>query len=251
MKSPHPSPLRVAFRLIPSLALLVGFSAFATAAPWAEPVSGQPPGEQPVMPDAPMPSRPAEDFQSHTPGAERKPDRATTRVLVEVAAASTESTRLSQFAARRAAHADVRDFAGQVTYSSQALVEEIDRIAAARNVTVRPVSTAKREEEWDAQSGAAFDENYLRRTRRLHEDAIAALEEYASHKNPDPQIMALAEQHLPGLHRHLRQAENLDERVSRNPAPPRGDLIANEKSPHSLSLRHPPLVLAFHEESTD
>lgn len=249
MNSPKQSPLRIAFRPTSSLAFLVGFSALAIASP--EPVPGQPPGGQPSTPEAPMPSRPAEDFQSHTPSAARKADRATTRVLVEVALASTESARLSQLAARRAAHADVRDFAGQVTYSSQALAEEIDRVATAHNVAVRTDAPARRENEWDNQSGVVFDENYLRRTRRLHEDAIAALEEYASHGNADPQIVALAEQHLPGLHRHLRQAENLDERVSRNPAPPRDNVIAEEKSPHSSSLRHPPLILAFHEESTD
>jgi predicted outer membrane protein len=197
-----------------------------------------------------MPSRPAEDFQSQAPGAERKPSRATARVLLEVATASGESTRLSQLASQRAVHDDVRDFAGQVSNSSQALTEEISRIAAARNVAVRP-DAAGQDSEWDAQYGQAFDESYLRRTRRLHEDAIAALQEYTSHDDADPQIIALAELHLPGLHRHLRQAENLDERVSRNPAPPREDLIASEKSPNSSSLRRPPVVLAFHEESTE
>lgn len=244
-------PLRIAFRPTSSLALLVGFSALAIASPLAEPVPVQPPGGQPSTPDAPLPSRPAEDFKNQSPGAEKKADRATTRVLLEVAAASAESTRLSQLAARRAANAEVRDFAGQVTHSSQALVEEIDRVAAAKNVPVRPDASAEREAAWDPQSGRAFDESYLRRTRRLHEAAILALEDYVSHADADPQILALADQHLPGLHRHLRQAENLDERVSRNPAPRREDLIAGESSPNSSSLRHPPVVLAFHEESTE
>jgi len=196
-----------------------------------------------------MPSRPAEDFLSQAPGAERKPDRATVRVLTEVAAASTEATRLSQLAARRAIHDDVRDFAGQVTHASQALAEEVDRIAAARNVSLH--SDAIVEEEREPQSGQAFDESYLRRVRRLHEDAIAALEEYTGHADADAQIVAAAEQHLPSLHQNLRQAENLDERVSRNPAPPHDEVIASEKSPHSPSLRRPPMVLAFHDESTD
>jgi predicted outer membrane protein len=250
MNLPLHSPPRIAFRLTSSLALLAGVSALAIVSARAEPVPGQPPGEQPSTPDAPLPSRPAEDFKSQSPGAEKKPDRALVRVLVEVAAASTESNRLSQLAARRAAHVEVRDFADQVTHASQTLVEEIDRIADARNVSVRS-NAAGQEEEWDAPSGQAFDESYLRRTRRLHEDAIAALEEYTGHTDADPQITAFAEQHLPGLHRHLRQAENLDERVSRNPEPRRDDLIVGETSPHSSSLRHPPVVLAFHEESVD
>jgi len=251
MNSPLHSPLRIAFRPTSSLAFLVGFSALAIASPQAEPVPGQPPGGQPSTPDAPMPSRPAEDFKSQSPNAAKKADRATARVLLEVAAVSTESTRLSQLATRRAAHAEVRDFASQVKNASQALVEEIDRIAADKNVAVRPEADADREEAWDPQSGSAFDESYLRRTRRLHEDAIVALEEYVGHADADPQIAALAEQHLPGLHQHLRQAENLDERVSRNPAPPREDLVAGARSPNSSSLRHPPVVLAFHEESTE
>src|SRR6478736_6279467 len=79
-------------------------------------------------------------------------------------------------AAQRAAHAEVRDFAGQVTHASQALVEEVDRVAAAKNVTIRPEPAHALPEERPA--GTAFDEDYLRRTRRIHEDAIAALEEY-------------------------------------------------------------------------
>src|SRR6187402_747671 len=166
---PHSAP-RIAFRLASSVALLAGVSALALGPTLAEPVPGQPPGEQPSTPDAPLPSRPAEDFKTQSPGAEKKPDRAIVRVLVDVAAASTESNRLSQLATRRAAHAEVRDFADQVTHSSQTLVEEIDRIASARNVSLRP-DAAGDEDEWDAKSGQAFDESYLRRTRRLHENA--------------------------------------------------------------------------------
>src|SRR6478736_8302778 len=136
MNSHTPTPLRIAFRPTSSLAFLVGFSALAIAAPAAQPLGGQPPSDQPSTPDAPPPpSHPAEDFQSQAPGAPQKPSRACARVLVELAALGTESTRLSQRAAQRAAHAEVRDFAGQVTHASQALVEEVDRVAAAKNVT--------------------------------------------------------------------------------------------------------------------
>lgn len=243
------SPLRIAFRPTSSLALLVGFSALAVAAPAAGPVPGQPPGDHPSTPEPPLPSRPAEDFQSQSPAAERKPSPASERVLVEVAALSVESTRLSQLAARRAAHAEVRDFAGQVTQASQALVEEIDRLAATKNVDVHPDADPG-DESADGRTGLAYDEDYLRRTRRLHEDAIAALEEYTRGKDLDPQIAAMAEQHLPGLHQHLRQAETLDEQVSRNPAPRRDDMIASEP-PGNTSLRHPPVILALHEEAVE
>jgi len=238
------SPLRIAFRPTSSLALLVGFSALAMASPRSDVVPGQPPGDQPSTPTAPMPSRPAEDFLSE---ARPQPSRETERVLVEVAGLSVESSRLSQLASRRAAHAEVRDFASQVKHASQALVEEIDRLAAAKNVSVRPDHVG---DEQERKTGAAFDEEYLQRTRRLHEDAIAALEEYASGKGADPQIAAMAEQFLPGLHRHLRQAEALDEQVSRNPSPRRDDMIASEP-PAGPSLRHPPVILAFHEEAVE
>jgi predicted outer membrane protein len=248
MKTQSPSPCRIAFRPTSSLALLVGFSAMAIAAPAARPLQGQPPGEQPSTPEAPLPSRPAEDFQSQAPGAPQKPSRASVRVLVEMAALGTESARLSQFATQRAAHAEVRDFAGQVTQASQALVEEIDRLAAAKNVSLRPDAAHVGPD--DREAGAAFDEDYLRRTRRLHADAIATLEEYTGGGEKDPHIAAMAEQHLPGLHRQLRQAEDLDEQVSRNPSPRPDDLIAGEPS-SANSLRHPPVILALHEESVD
>jgi len=241
----NPSVPRIAFRPSSSLALLVGVSLFAVAAV-AEPVPGQPPGDHPSTPNAPMPSRPAEDFKSE---ARPQPSRASERVLVEVAGLSVESSRLSELASRRAAHADVRDFADQVTHASQALVEEIDRLAAAKNVSVRPDPDAV-DAQADRKTGAAFDEDYLRRTRRLHEDAIAALEEYASGKDTDPQITAMAEQYLPGLHRHLHQAEDLDEQLSRNPSPRRDDMIASEPPARQL-LRHPPVILAFHEEAVE
>jgi predicted outer membrane protein len=239
------SPLRIAFRPTSSLALLVGFSALAMASPRSDIVPGQPPGDQPSTPEAPLPSRPAEDFKSQ---ARPQPNRASERVLVEVAGLSVESSRLAQLASRRAAHAEVRDFASQVTHASQALVEEIDRIAAAKNVSVRPDRGANDEQE--LKTGAAFDEEFLRRTRRLHEDAIAALEEYTGGKDTDPQIAAMAEQYLPGLHRHLRLAERLDQQVSRNPAPSRDDMIAQEP-PSGQSLRYPPVILAFHEEAVE
>lgn len=242
------SPLRIAFRPTSSLALLAGFSALAFATPRLDALPAQPPGGQPSTPDAPIPSRPAEDFQSQAPGTQ-KPSQASERVLVQVSALGLESTRLSELAARRAAYAEVRDFAGQVTQSSQALVEEVDRVAALKNVSVRPDSDPAAERA-ERKEGRAFDEDYLRRTRRLHEDAIAALEDYIHGKDVDPQIAALADQHLPGLHQHLRQAENLDEQVSRNPARPREDQIAGEP-PSPQSLRYPPVVLAFHEESVE
>jgi predicted outer membrane protein len=162
---------------------------------------------------------------------------------VELAALGTESTRLSQLAAQRAAHAEVRDFAGQVTHASQALVEEIDRLAAAKNVTIRPETAHAGPEERPA--GSAFDEDYLRRTRRIHEDAIAALEEYTRSGEADPHLITLAEQHLPGLHRHLREAEELDDQLARSRSPRPDDLIAGEP-PTATAAHHPPLMLARH-----
>ncbi|MEJ1974236.1 MAG: DUF4142 domain-containing protein [Lacunisphaera sp.] len=243
MNPTHSSRIPVA-----GLALLLGLTTLPVTAQ-SGPVPGNPPHDQPSTPNAPLPSRPAEDFKNRSPAAPAAPSEASERVLVEVARLSAETNRLSQIATDRAAHVEVRDFAGEVTSSSQALTDEIKRMAAARNVAVHPDQAAAEDEQWEKKAADRFEESYLQRACLLHEGAIAVLEGYAGNKEADPEIAAVAKRHLPGLHKHLRQAENLDELLSRAPSSRRDEESIAHAWPGRPGSR--PVVLALRDESVD
>lgn len=179
----------------------------------SDPVPSNPPGTHPALPRPPLPSRPSEDFKTVTNST---PNRATERVLAKVSMASSEALRLSQIATERASNAQVRSFADQVTSSSQALEQEIDQIAISRNVTVptgKEANDMAVEDDWRKKDARDFDEDYIRRTVKLHQDAIDALEDYAQERDADPEVAAIAQKHLPSLREHLRQAQSLRRQV--------------------------------------
>lgn len=203
-----PSPHRSPFLAVVSAATLLSLVSLSAAVP-SESLPGTPPHSNPSTPDAPIPSRPAEEFKSpNTP-----PSRATERVLSNVSIWSSEAVRLSDIASDRAASSEVRSFADQVASACRALSQEVNQNANNKNVIVptgRDANeTAEESERWNKKDAGEFDNDYIKRTVRIHRDTITAFEDYIGNKDADPEISAVAQKHLPSLRENLRQAESL------------------------------------------
>lgn len=194
---------------------LIGAGAFASAVHLAaalppEPLP-QPPYSQPTMPDAPRPTRPAEGFPSVTDPVQLS--RASERVIARGSILSGEAVRVSEVASRRANSSSVRSFADQVESTCSSLEQEINQIAANKNVTVPTGGSSDENERWQRKNAENFDADYLKRTVKICQDAIDLFEDYVKDSDTDPEIAAVAQKHLPGLREHLRQAESLQSGV--------------------------------------
>lgn len=207
MKTLHHFPSR---RFGAATAAMLMGCALLTGIAQSEPIPGQPPHSNPTLPEAPTPTRPAEEFGS---SATTMPSRATERVLANISMLSGEAVRLSQVASQRAANSQVRSFADQVNSSSRALEQDIDGIAINKNVTVptgkKANELAEEGDRWSRKDADDFDEDYVKRTVKIHEDAIEEIEDYLDRKDTDAEISALAQKHLPALRQNLSQAQTL------------------------------------------
>ena len=66
---------------------------------------------------------------------------------------------------------------------------------------------------WMSQSGAAFDKGYIDSQVKAHEEAISLFEKEAN-GGSDAQLKAFASKQLPGLRAHLKQAQDLQKKLS-------------------------------------
>jgi putative membrane protein len=68
-------------------------------------------------------------------------------------------------------------------------------------------------EPWMQEKGDAFDRGFVAAQIRAHQDAIALFEQQAS-TGGNPELKAFASKQLPALREHLRQAEELQRKLS-------------------------------------
>lgn len=176
------------------------------------------PSPRPGAPTAAYPSMPprvASDYDATHPLG--KATRQTENLVSKLSQLSSEQLRLSQIAAQRATHSQVRSLAQGVQESSQSLQQELDQIARNNNVLVptgkSPNDWADEEEKWQKKDGKDFDEDYVKRVVKSHKDAIDQLEDYSKDKDNDAAIVSFANKHLPTLREHLRQAEAVKDQV--------------------------------------
>lgn len=218
MKAPRRLPLVSALCAVATLST-AALAARPILPPQSDPVPSNPTNPINPSPNAPglphdLPSRPAEGFKS---GPTAMPSRATEKVVADVSIATSESQHISSIAAQRANRGQVRALADQVRTTTRALEHELDQLALSKNVTVPTGRTSAQmaddDEEWKGKDSEDFDKDYLRRTVKLHKEAIDALEDYADDRDSDAEVAAFAQRQLPALRENLRQAQELEDQL--------------------------------------
>ncbi|MDB6113419.1 MAG: hypothetical protein JWM88_1537 [Verrucomicrobia bacterium] len=211
------------FRLPALVAGLAALSATAQLAPSpSNPNPGNPSSPGPAYPANPInpinptptePVLPPPSDEIKVAGAPANANRHTENLISKLSMLTSEETRLSQVATQRAAHSQVRTLAEQVMGSSQAIEQEIGRLAQTRNVTTPTGKDANdladAEQKLQKKEGKSLDEDYVKRTVKIHQDAIDELEGYCRNNDADAEVVAFAQKHLPALRENLRQAESV------------------------------------------
>lgn len=118
----------------------------------------------------------------------------------------------SKLAQTKAANSDVKAFADTMIKDHTKVGEELDQLAASKNVKVpvEPSITQKAKLKLlGAYNGANFDKHYASEIGvSAHEDAVKLFRK-AVKDAKDPEIKAFAEKTLPGLEHHLEMAKSL------------------------------------------
>ena len=72
---------------------------------------------------------------------------------------------------------------------------------------------AQHSEPWMSATGAAFDRGFVEAQVKAHQEAIALFEQEAT-SGADAELKAFAQKQLPGLRNHLKQAQDLQAKLS-------------------------------------
>lgn len=118
----------------------------------------------------------------------------------------------SKLAQTKAASGDVKSFADTMVKDHTKVGEELDQLAASKNVKVpkEPSITQKAKLKiLGAYNGANFDKHYAKEIGvSAHEDTVKLFQK-AVKEAKDPDVKAFAEKTLPGLEHHLEMARKL------------------------------------------
>jgi predicted outer membrane protein len=200
-----------------AMSLLLGLAAVSAMAQ-SDPVPATPPPVTPpdvIPPTQPVP--PPDGFNGFGPGATTVPSRETEQFISKISVLHSEEVRLSEIAAQRAAHENVRSFAAQARTSAAAMEQELDHIARGKNVALPTGKSsgdlADEGDKWQKKDGKDFDEDYVQRIIKLKKDAVDTLEDYSKDDDSDPELAAFAQKHLPAARESLQLARNLEKQV--------------------------------------
>jgi len=118
----------------------------------------------------------------------------------------------SKMAQTKAASGDVKSFAEQMIKDHTKVGDELDQLAASKNVKVptEPSLTQKTKLKLlGVYDGANFDKHYASEIGvSAHEDTVKLFRK-ASQEAKDPEVKAFAEKNLPALEHHLEMAKTL------------------------------------------
>lgn len=118
---------------------------------------------------------------------------------------------LGQLALKKSSNQQVRDFAGHLIQDLQKADDQLKIIAAADNLTV-PTAPGKKHGEpirkLSALDGAAFDREFAKVMVEDHKEAVSLFQKYGQ-SGSNAELKAFAQQTLPVLQSHLKQAEQL------------------------------------------
>jgi len=151
--------------------------------------------------------------------AEEKPNVAKddTDFLVKAVTCGTCEVRLSEYAARSAADARVKEFANKLVKDHQALNNTLSESAKRLKVAVvagQEKETREKLDKLGKLKGADFDKDYLDMMIHGHQNAISLFES-ESKTAKDPDLKLFAANNLTTLRKHLEEARNLRNQVGK------------------------------------
>ena len=115
-------------------------------------------------------------------------------------------------AAQKASNAQVKAYANKLVKDHTTANNQLKAIAKRHNIDL-PASAPANDQPWMNQSGASFDKGFIDAQVKSHEDAISLFEK-ESQSGSDREIKAFASKQLPGLRAHLKQAQDLQKKLS-------------------------------------
>lgn len=175
-------------------------AALAAACTVASAAFAQAPKPQPPSPatkTAPMSSQASSD------------DSAFAKQAAEAGMAEMEHGRM---AARKSSNAQVKAYGNRLVKDHAIANNQLKAIAKRHNIEL-PASAPAGDQTWTTETGAAFDKGFVDAQVKAHEDAVALFEK-ESQNGSDKEIKAFAARQLPGLRAHLKQAQDLQKKLS-------------------------------------
>lgn len=147
--------------------------------------------------------------------------------LKEAARAGMAEVRLSELAVDKAAHPDVREFAGKMITDHGKVNDEVAALAAKKGADLPEEISEDQEAAIDnlsERAGMDFDKGYMDQVIGDHEAAVALFRKQAD-EGRDKDVKAFAARTLPTLEMHLTMARELRARLDQPGAyaPAEGD----------------------------
>lgn len=126
--------------------------------------------------------------------------------IMKAAKLGAEEVNLSRMAAQRASNPQVKSFAQQLANDHEQANRELTELATRKGVTLS--DREKDYNDWSKKGASEFDEDYVKKMRSAHKDAVDLYED-AARECKDAEVVAYARKYLPKLQAHLRHAEQL------------------------------------------
>lgn len=134
------------------------------------------------------------------------------QILTDLAQANIAEVSTAQIALQKGQSADVKKFAQQMVDDHTKGLQEVQKVAQAKNVTLPSEPDAAHKQaaaRLSGLSGAAFDKAYLEQAGvKDHKDAHAKATA-AQQKASDPDVKALAAKLQPVIDQHLQTVQGL------------------------------------------
>ncbi|HEY0177919.1 MAG TPA: DUF4142 domain-containing protein, partial [Pedobacter sp.] len=134
----------------------------------------------------------------------------------EAAISGTAEVHLSEIALKRSQNANMKTFASMMIKDHGEANTVLNALAASKNIQIdallksRATDIGEKTNSLSAASDSEFDDTYVHRMLRDHEQAIRLFE--AGTKSDDPEVKAYAKKYLPVLKMHLKSIKALSER---------------------------------------
>jgi putative membrane protein len=125
----------------------------------------------------------------------------------------------AKLVASKASNAQVKAFANRLVKDHTAANNELKGIAKRKNIDLPQPPTSEAHdkmahaEPWMSQKGTAFDKGFIDAEVTDHQKAIELFENEANH-GADAELKAFAKKTLPTLRDHLKQAQDLQAKLS-------------------------------------
>jgi len=134
------------------------------------------------------------------------------QILSDLAEANIAEVATAKIALQKGQSADVKKFAQQMVDDHSKGLQEVQKVAQAKNVTLPTEPSAKHKQAADqlsSLSGAAFDKAYLENAGvKDHKEAHAKVTD-AQKKAQDADVKALAGKLQPVIDQHLQTVQGL------------------------------------------